>query len=222
MVPAPPDVDESVARGVGEDAANGDRLAHRLDLDVGAGVRRVDHLPVADVDPDMARAARCRLEEDEVARLRLRQARHRGSHVDLLLAGARQRDAEVAVHMLDEARAVEARGGVGATPAVRDAEVLLGVGHHRRPAHPRPRARTGRVGRVGRVGEPEGRARRNRATHHRRRSPRRSRGRPGRTPRSTPRWRCRGRPGIRPTGRRLRARARATTPRCSTPACGRP
>ena len=61
------------------------RLGHARDLDDVAGVRRVDELPAADVDPDVAQP----VEEDEVARLEL--SRDGNAGVPLRTAVVRQR-----------------------------------------------------------------------------------------------------------------------------------
>ena len=96
-------------------------LAEAVDLDVGPGVRRVDEVPVADVDPDVVEP----VEEDEVSGLEL-VLRHRDAArvVPLRHGVVRQRDPDLRVHVLDEAGAVEAGGRARAAPDVRDAEVL--------------------------------------------------------------------------------------------------
>src|SRR6188472_1048884 len=77
----------------------------RLDLDVPARLRRVDHPAVADVEADVPQAA----EEDEVA------GAHRGEPdvaTDAVERSSvvRQADPEPSVDPRDEAGAVEARG----------------------------------------------------------------------------------------------------------------
>ena len=65
----------------------------------GAGVRRVDELVVADVDPDVAEAG----EEDEVSGLKLRAGRVDGVRVVVLRHGVvRERDAELRVDVHHE------------------------------------------------------------------------------------------------------------------------
>ena len=72
----------------------------------------VDHLAVPDVDADVAgragRAVRTG-EEEQIARLGVAERRHGGADLALLLARAGQRDAELPVDVLHEARAVESR-----------------------------------------------------------------------------------------------------------------
>ena len=168
-----------------QDAADGNRCADRFDPDICTGVRRVDHLAVADVDADVA--GRCGRpvatgEEDEIARLGVSQARYRGADGGLLLARAGQVDAELPVDVLDEPGAVEAGRG-GAAPHVRRADEPLGFADDRiagrRAGQPgrrtqpgRPTANGGRgavrrsrrCGRCGRCGRCDGRERCDRAS----------------------------------------------------------
>ena len=123
---------------------------HRLDLDRRAGMGRVDHLAVADVDPHVARRTRRAVrtgEEEQIARLRRGQAGDRRADVGLLLTGPGQGDPHLAVHVLDESRAVESRWARAAPHVGRPLE-LRRLCHHvrtgdttRRGGHP-----TGRRG----------------------------------------------------------------------------
>src|SRR6266542_5679397 len=100
-------------------------LRERGDLDHVAGVRRVDELPAADVDPLVLRAAGGRLGEVEVAG---QQPARRDPHalVELRAGVVGEPDPELRVDVHRQAGAVEAADRVGAAPAVGDAEVLLG------------------------------------------------------------------------------------------------
>src|SRR6476646_262908 len=95
-------------------------LAEAVDANVGAGMRRVDEVSASDVDPDVVQP----VEEDEITGLKLvLRNRHGGGVVPLSDGVVRQRDAELAEHVLDETRAVEAaRSRPG--PDVWDTEVL--------------------------------------------------------------------------------------------------
>src|SRR6185312_1054757 len=97
----------------------------RRDLDHVAGMRRVDELPTADVDPDVAGTS----EEHEVARLQLAD-RNRSAHAELRIRAVRERDADLGKHIRNEAGAVEATRR-RAAPDVRNAEIA-----HRDSDHP--------------------------------------------------------------------------------------
>ena len=110
---------------------------HRLDLDRRARMGRVDHLAVADVDPHVARRARRAVrtgEEEQIARLRRGQAGDRRSDLGLLLTGPGQGDPQLAVHVLDESRAVESRWARPAPHVGRPLE-LRRLCHHVRTGH---------------------------------------------------------------------------------------
>src|SRR6476661_8632160 len=77
--------------------------AQRLDSNSRAAMRCMDEVAVADVDADVAEP----VEEDEVAGLQ-RSACHTLAAVGLRVARVGEGDAEVAVHVADEAGAVEA------------------------------------------------------------------------------------------------------------------
>ena len=110
-----------------------------VDPDDGAGVRRVDELSVADVDPDVAEP----VEEDEVAGLELAPRHRDGIRVAPLRDGVvRQRDADLGVGVHDEARAVEAAGARAALH-VRGAEVAHRDARRRRCSGARDRAACG-------------------------------------------------------------------------------
>src|SRR4051794_39082774 len=91
-----------------------------VDANVGAGMRGVDEVSASDVDPDVVEP----VEEDEITGLKLvSRNRHGGRVVPLSDGVVRQRDAELAEHVLDETRAVEtARSCPG--PYVWDSEIL--------------------------------------------------------------------------------------------------
>src|SRR5256714_1581798 len=91
-----------------------------VDANVGAGMRRVHEVSASDVDPDVVEP----VEEDEITGLQLvSRNRHGGRVVPLRNGVVRQRDAELAEHVLDETRAVEAaRSRPG--PYVWDSEIL--------------------------------------------------------------------------------------------------
>ncbi len=119
--------------------SDGDDLVgrHRLDLHRRARVGRVDHLAVAHVDPHVARRARGAVrtrEEEQIAGLRRGQAGDRRTDRGLFLAGPRQGDAQLAVHVLDEAGTVESRRARAAPDIGRPLEFLR-LGHHVRPGH---------------------------------------------------------------------------------------
>ena len=90
-------------------------LAERGDLHDVARVRRVDELPAADVEPDVAET----VEEDEVTGLKV-VARHRDADVPLRAGVVRKADADLAVDVGDEPGAVEPAGARSA-PDVRRA-----------------------------------------------------------------------------------------------------
>src|SRR5580765_4434421 len=92
-------------------------LRERRDLDDVAGVRRLDEAAVTDVHPLVLRAARARLEKDEVARAE-RPRRHTRAFVELRAGVMGELDAELGVDVHHEARAVEARERVCAAPDV--------------------------------------------------------------------------------------------------------
>src|SRR6478672_9921873 len=95
-------------------------LAEAVDANVDAGMRRVDEVSASDVDPDVVE----RVEEDEITGLKLvLRNRHGGGVVPLSDGVVRQRDAELAEHVLDETRAIEAARSCPG-PYVRDTEVL--------------------------------------------------------------------------------------------------
>ena len=134
-----------------EDWLNGDDLA------LG---RRVDLLAIADIDADVGdpvvgigvRAG----EEHQVARLELVLGHARGGVV-LLLRRARQRDAKLSKHELDQAGAIQSTGRIGAAENVRHAQIT--PSHVDRPRCPtqiepqrcEPRVQTHATGDVGRV-----------------------------------------------------------------------
>jgi hypothetical protein len=89
----------------------------RPELDVPPGVRRVHHLPVADVEADVTEA----VEEEDVAGLEVRRRDAPALAVQRVRA-VRELDADAPVRPAHETRAVEAvRGGLTA-PAVRSAD----------------------------------------------------------------------------------------------------
>ena len=95
-------------------------LGEAVDANVGAGMRRVDEVSASDVDPDVVEP----VEEDEITGLKLvLRNRHGGRVVPLSDGVVRQRDAELAEHVLDETRAVEAARSCPG-PYVWDTEVL--------------------------------------------------------------------------------------------------
>src|SRR4029453_5490668 len=95
-------------------------LAEAVDANVGAGMGRVHEVSASDVDPDVVEP----VEEDEITGLKLvLRNRHGGRVVPLSDRVVRQRDAELPIHVLDEARAVEAAGSCPG-PYVWDTEVL--------------------------------------------------------------------------------------------------
>src|SRR3954454_9152447 len=91
-----------------------------VDANVGAGMRCVDEVSASDVDPDVVEP----VEEDEITGLKLvSRNRHGGRVVPLSDGVVWQRDAELAEHVLDETRAVEAARSCPG-PYVWDSEVL--------------------------------------------------------------------------------------------------
>src|SRR5579862_2652229 len=88
-----------------------------LSMRTTAPVWRVDHLPVAEIDPDVAEA----VEEDEVAGLS-RGLGDRQRRVPLGDRVMRQRDAELRVDVHHEAGAVETARACS-SPDVGDAEI---------------------------------------------------------------------------------------------------
>ena len=131
------------------------RERHLVDgghADRGPGARGVDHLPVADVQADVADAG---VEEHQVARERVRSGRP-AARVDLRVRRARQGDAGGAPRGLRQPRAVE---GVraGRAPDIGAAERLVGEGDGlrgacvgRRPSRRRRPARGRAAGAAGR------------------------------------------------------------------------
>src|SRR5919201_1899163 len=103
-------------------------LRERRDLDDVPGVRCVDEPPAADVDALVLGAARSGVEEDQVPR---KEPARRDAHalVELRARVVRELDPELRVDVHREAGAVEPPDRIGAAPAVRDAEVLLGDPH---------------------------------------------------------------------------------------------
>src|SRR5512133_597561 len=128
----------------GADEAEGvSRLRQRRDLDDVARVRGLDELPVADIDPLVLRAARARLEEEQVAGQE-RRRRDPCAFVELRARVVRQLDAELGVDVHSEARAVEAAERAGASPTIGNAEVLQRDPHRLdagRPARRHPEER---------------------------------------------------------------------------------
>src|SRR5437764_664815 len=92
------------------------------DLHARAGVRRVDEAALPDVHPDVAEPA----EEDEVAGLQ-RPAPDPPAEVEVRVRAVRQVDPEPPVDITNEPGAVEA-ARTAATPAVRDADEVPGIG----------------------------------------------------------------------------------------------
>src|SRR5215211_2021799 len=101
------------------------RLRKRGDLDHVAGVRGLDETPAADVDPLVLRAARARMEKEEVAGLQL-PGQHGATLLELGSGVVGQANAELRVDIQRETGAVEAADRVGAAPAVGHAEELQG------------------------------------------------------------------------------------------------
>src|SRR5262249_33218990 len=94
-------------------------VGHASHMDAAARVVRVDHLPAADVEPDVAET----VEEDEVAGPQ--GADDVAAGAELVGRDAGQRDAHPGEHVLDEAGAVEP-GGRGSAPAVGHADEAAG------------------------------------------------------------------------------------------------
>ena len=106
------EIEKLYARGLAQDALGAVvlgsvRAAEAVDPDDGAGVRRVDEVSTAHIDPDVAEP----VEEDEVAGLELAPRHRDGIRVAPLRDGVvRQRDPDLGVRVHDETRAVEAAG----------------------------------------------------------------------------------------------------------------
>src|SRR5437868_4135477 len=114
-------------------------------MDALAGLGRVDVLPVADVEADVAES----VEEEQVARLQAAE-RYAAAHVELRVRGVGEVDADVGVHPAREAGAVEARVGRGAAPVIGDAALAERDLHDARGT-----GRSGRGFRLARVDESE-------------------------------------------------------------------
>ena len=106
------------------EAERGGAAGEAADAHERAGVRGLDDRVAAEVHRDVARPVDLRLEEHEVAGLELATAR---AWEDRELRGrvVRQRDAELPVHELHQAGAVEAARRARAAPDVRRADEVL-------------------------------------------------------------------------------------------------
>ena len=104
-------------------------------------VRGIDHLAIADIDPDVLDGLWSRPEEDQITRIKRCSGGQVRAYVVLVLGDTRQADPRLGVDPLDEAGAIESNPRLLAAPHIRRAQVSLGVGHDD-GAERRPRARS--------------------------------------------------------------------------------